>query len=736
MNSARRRRVFGISHKSCTGGYRQSRQPSPSIHTHLSSMTALILLTLLSFNATLVSAAGEDTGSANTEQQSDDVCAAPTPYVSETEAGGDKIYRSHAIAMHGEAKYAADFQHFDYVNPEAPTGGRLTIGARGTFDSFNQFIDKGAATSTGAIESLTIASHDEAFTQYGLLAEEIEWPEDRSWVTFYLRPEARWHDGEPVTADDVIWTFDTLREKGQPFYQYYYSSVSKAEKIDDLTVKFSFSDNTNRELPLIMGQLAVLPKHYWADKDFTKATLEPPLGSGPYRVKTFTAGRSVTLERVEDYWGRDLAVRKGHNNFDEKHVKYYRDDTAIRLALKGGGLDYRVENQAKAWSTGYEIPAVEKGWLNKKRFDTESPEGMQAFIVNLRRPQFADQRVRRALDLVFDFEWSNKNLFFDQYTRSYSFWSNSELAATEAPQGEELTIMEHYRDCVPEAVFGKPYEAPVTDGKGWPRDKFVEASKLLEEAGYEVRDFVLVNSDSGEPFAFELLYSSTTFERIFLPYVRNLKRLGIEAKLRLVDTSQFINRIRAFDYDMIFNGWPQSYSPGNEQRDYFSSAAADNPASRNFPGIRNPVIDQLIELVIQAPSRESLVVRTRALDRVLLANQYMIPGWHMPATRILWWNKFGIPDVLPKDGPSVDSWWYDADKAARLEAAKKDDTSLTAVDGDDASTELSAQQSTDAGTPGWITIVAVFAGLIILAWLLMRTATRANLSDAATRRRL
>jgi len=665
-------------------------------------------------------------------------CDAPAPFAGEMLQSGDKIYRSHAIAMHGEPRYPADFTHFEYANPDAPTGGRLTLATRGTYDSFNTFIDKGTPVSPGSIETLTIQSDDEAFTQYGLIAEEIEWPDDRSWVTFYLRKEARWHDGKPITADDVIWTFNTLLEKGQPFFKFYYSSVSKVDKIDDLTVKFEFSDNTNRELPLIMGQLPVLPKHYWADKDFTKPTLEPPLGSGPYRVKKYEAGRSVTLERVEDYWGKDLGVRRGFNNFDEEHFKYYRDDTAIRLALKAGEIDYRSENQAKAWAADYDIKSVEKNWLIKKKFDTASPEGMQAFIMNLRRPQFQDQRVRRALDYAFDFEWSNKNLFYDQYTRSYSFWSNSELASTDNLEGEELAIMEHYRDCLPPAVFETPYIAPTTSGEGWPRENLLKAAALLEEAGYIFKDFMLVDPESEQPLAFEILYSSPTVERIVLPYVRNLKRLGIDARLRLVDTSQYVNRLRAFDFDMIWTGWGQSDSPGNEQRNYWTTEAADNPASRNFAGIKNPVIDQLVELVIQAPSRESLIARTRALDRVLLANQYVVPNWHLPAVRLLFWDKFGMPEKLTKDGPVVATWWYDAEKAARLEEAKSNDASLVEinVDAADSGDATASVQTTDTDAPGWASILLVLAGLLLLAWLLFRMAMGGNMNDASNRKGL
>jgi len=381
-------------------------------------------------------------------------CLNPTPYlesVNSVAGENDKTFRAHAIAMHGEPKYPIGFTHFDYVNPQAPQTGRITLASRGTFDSFNPFIDKGNPVSTGSIETLTTQSDDEPFTQYGLIAESMEWPADRSWITFYLNPEARWHDGKPVTADDVIWTFDTLIEQGQPFYRYYYSGVQAVEKVDDRTVTFRFKDTTNRELPLIVGQLPVLPKHYWQNRDFTRPILEPLLGSGPYRVSKFEPGRYITLEKVPDYWGKELPVRRGFNNFNEQHIRYYRDETAIRLSLKAGETDLRVENQAKAWALEYQISAVENGWLKKQAFTTSDSQGMQAFIVNLRRPKFQNPLVREALDLAFDFEWTNANLFFSQYTRTQSYWPNSELAAQGKPSGEEKNIIDHYKSCLPDS---------------------------------------------------------------------------------------------------------------------------------------------------------------------------------------------------------------------------------------------------------------------------------------------
>jgi microcin C transport system substrate-binding protein len=582
------------------------------------------------------------------------------------------IERAHAIAMHGEPKYKPGFSHFDYVNPDAPKGGSLNLAATGTFDSFNPYIPKGNAASAGsATETLLTSSDDEPFTEYGLLAESMTYPEDRSWITFHLRPEARWHDGKPVTPEDVVFSLNTLKEMGQPFYRFYYGSVASAEVTGEYDVTFRFAGGENREMPLIVGQLPVLPKHYWEERDFAKTTLEPPLGSGPYRVVDFEPGRHLVVERVKDYWGKDLAVNKGQNNFDRIRYDYYRDPTVIREAVKAGDVDYHRENQAKAWAQDYNVAAVREGWLIKEAVPHERPAGMQAFIMNLRRDVFQDVRVRKAIALAFDFEWSNKKLFFGQYTRSKSFFSNSELAAVGPPSPEELALLEPFRDQLSPEVFGPPPQPPVTSGNGWPRDNLRKAFALLFEAGYEVKDLKLVHAETGEPPEFEmLLRAGGAFRRIVLPFQRNLKRLGIDLVIREVDDAQYVNRIRARDYDMVSLGWGQSDSPGNEQRSFWGSEAADLPSSRNFAGLKDPVVDALIEQLIAAPTRQDLVTRTRALDRVLLSHHFIVPNWHLSADRILYWNKFSRPAVVPAHGTSFNTWWWDDEKAAALRQAR------------------------------------------------------------------
>jgi len=573
---------------------------------------------------------------------------------------------SHGIAMHGDLKYGPDFTHFDYVNPDAPKGGLLRLAAEGTFDSFNAFIPKGDSASTGSVETLMSNSADEPFSEYGLIAESVEVPEDRSWATFTLRPQARWHDGRPITPEDVVFSLELLKTQGHPQFRFYYQDVLSADVVGERKVKFTFRDGENRELPLIVGQLPVLPKHYWETRDFTQTTLEPPLGSGPYRVASFEPGRFIVQERVEDYWGRDLPVNRGHDNFDRIRIDYYRDASVIREALKAGSIDYRLENQAKAWALDYDVAPVRHGRLIKRVFENERPTGMQSFTMNTRREPFRDPLVRRALAYAFDFEWTNRALFFGQYTRTESFFSNSELAATDLPSEAELAILEPLRDQVPPEVFTQVYRAPSTDGSGWPRANLEKAFALLAEAGWEVRDMRLVDTRTGSPMRFEILLFSQDFERIVLPFVRNLRRLGIEARVRLVDTSQYINRVRSFDFDMILGIWGQSNSPGNEQRDFWGSEAAGREGSRNLAGIRNPAVDRLIDLLIAAPTREALVARTRALDRVLLWNHYVIPNWHLGSDRILYWDKFGMPDTVPANGTRTRYWWFDPVKAANL----------------------------------------------------------------------
>lgn len=586
-------------------------------------------------------------------------------------SGAGKVYSGHGMAMHGDLKYGAGFRSFDYVNPQAPKGGRFKQAAVGTFDSFNPFIVRGnPAAGIGQVyDTLMVSSADEPFSEYGLLAEKIEVPEDRSWVAFTLRPEARWQDGKPVTPEDVIFSFDTLRQKGQPFYRAYYGNVDKAEKTGPRTVKFTFKPGENRELPLILGQLNVLPKHWWQSREFDKTSLEPPLGSGPYKVKSFEPGRRVVYERVKDYWGDKLPVNAGRNNFDEIEVDFYRDDTVELEAFKAGEYDFRLENSAKSWATAYDVPAIRTGLMKKEAIPNKRPVGMQAWAFNARRKPFDDPRVREALAYAFDFEWSNQNLFYGQYKRTRSFFDNSELAAAGTPAPAELKILEPFRGRIPEQVFTTEYQPPKTDGSGDARQNLRKASELLAQAGWKIdpKTRKLVNAE-GKELRFTILLVSPSFERIALPFVKNLERLGITADVRTVDSAQYRRLLDEFDYDVVVGNWPQSNSPGNEQRTFWGSAAADQQGSQNYLGIKDPVIDALIESVIAAPDRQALVDRTRALDRVLQWGQWVIPQWHIADDRVAYWDKFGRPGVVPDQGVQIDTWWIDPEKAKSLEA--------------------------------------------------------------------
>ncbi|MFQ5619895.1 MAG: extracellular solute-binding protein [Rhodospirillales bacterium] len=588
-------------------------------------------------------------------------------------AGAEAVTPRHAIAMYGDPKYGPDFKHFDYVNPDAPKGGEVKLAAIGTFDNLNPYILKGVAAAGlgGLFETLLTNSDDEPFTEYGHLAESIEMPEDRSWVAFTLRKEARWHDGKPVTPEDVIFSLEILKTKGQPFFRFYFANVKKAEKTGPRTVKFTFSGGENRELPLIIGQLPVLPRHFWEGRDFAKTILEPPLGSGPYRIKAFEAGRSITYERIKDYWAADLPVNKGRNNFDIIRYDYYRDTTVALEAFKGGEYDFRQENVSKNWATAYDSPAIRAGLIKKVEIRHQRPTGMQAFVFNIRRPLFKDPRVRRALAYAFDFEWTNKNLFYGQYTRTKSYFSNSELASRGLPGPDELKILKPLRGRIPDEVFTKAYEPPSTDGSGNIRRNLRKALKLLKDAGWVIKEGRLVHAKTGKPFTFEILLSQPTWERIALPFKRNLKRLGIDARVRTVDSAQYQRRTEDFDFDMIVDVFGQSLSPGNEQREMWGSKAADRPGSRNTIGIRSDAIDKLVDLVIAAPDRKSLTARTRALDRVLLWGHYLIPHWHIQSFRVAYWDKFGRPAVTPKYNLGFDTWWIDAGKNVALVERRK-----------------------------------------------------------------
>jgi microcin C transport system substrate-binding protein len=579
----------------------------------------------------------------------------------------------HGIAIHGDVKYPPSFKHFDYANPNAPKGGTLRRHTIGTFDTFNNFIIKGnPAAGLGLIyDSLMVSSMDEPASEYGQIAESIETPPDRAWAIFTLRKNARWHDGKPITVGDVIFSLETLRKKGQPFYRFYYANVAKAEQIGPRKVKFTFKGGQNRELPVIMGQLTVLPKHYWKDKDFSKTTLTPPLGSGAYKIKKFEPGRFITYERVKDYWGADVPVNKGANNYDLIRFDYYRDTTVALEAFKAGEYDFRLENSSKAWATTYKSPALKAGWIKKQLIRHYNAAGMQGFAMNLRRPLFKDPRVRQALAYAFDFEWSNKSLFYGQYTRSKSYFDNSDLASTGLPSKAELKILEPLRGQIPNEVFTKQYTVPTTDGSGNIRPSLRAAFKLLKAAGWVFKKRKLVNGKTGKPFRFEILLVSPLFERVVLPYIRNLKRLGIDARVRTVDSSQYRRRVDSYDFDVIVHGVGQSLSPGNEQREFWGSDAAKRDGSRNVFGIQNPAIDKLIDSLIAAPDRKELVTRVRALDRVLLWGHYFVPHWHINSFRIAYWDMFGQPKVLPKYNLGFMYWWIDPKKAGALASHRK-----------------------------------------------------------------
>lgn len=587
-------------------------------------------------------------------------------------------WAQNSIAMHGAPKYADGFKHFDYVNADAPKGGTLRTSALGSFDNLNGFSIKGqAASGLGMIyDSLTTRSEDEPFTQYGLLAESMDVAPDRSWIVFHMRKQARWHDGQPITSADVVWTFTELmnNETVQPFYRFYYADVDKVEALDPYTVKFSFKSTNNREIALTVGEIPILPQHYWTEvgqnRNIGKSTLVPPLGSGPYKIGPFETGRYISYERVADYWGKALNVNIGRHNFGVQRVEYFRDGNVAVEAFKGGAYDLRPENLSKVWATGYDLPAVKNGHLIKEIITNETTSPMQGYAMNTRREMFKDPRVRQALAYAFDFEWSNRTLFYSQYKRTRSYFGNSVLEAKGLPQGEELTILEKYRGRIPAEVFTTEYNPPATNGKGRIRPNLKIADRLLKEAGWYIQGKDRVNKATGQKLEFEIMLAQPAFERVTLPFTKHLSRLGITAHVRTVDTAQYIKRMETHDFDMVVASWGQSLSPGSEQRSYWGSKAAATPGSRNHLGISDPVVDDLIGLIISAPNRKSLVQRTRALDRVLQWGHYIIPHWYANYDRLLYWNKYSRPAVKLPYGYSTSRWWYDEAKARTLTKAE------------------------------------------------------------------
>jgi len=578
----------------------------------------------------------------------------------------------HGLTLGDELKYGPDFKRLDYVNPDAPKGGTITLGATGTFDSFHGFIIRGSpAGLPGLFETLTTQTDDDALSEYGLIAESMEVAPDKSWIIYNLRPEARWHDGKPITADDVVFSFNTLMEKGHPQWRYYYKDVASAEKLGERRVKLQFKHGGNRELPVIMGQLPILPKHWWESRNFENVLLEPPLGSGPYKLGKFEMGRSYTMERVPDYWGKDLPINIGTDNYDQMRVTYFKDPEIQMEGFKAGTLDIRPnENSAKRWATGYEFPAVKDGRVVKETIEHKNPAGIQGFIFNIRKPMFADPKVREALIYAFDFEWSNKALFYGLYKRTRSYFQNSEMEAKGLPSPEELEILNPLKDQIPPEVFTTEYNPPTTDGSGNARDNLAKAAALLDEAGWTVENGRRVKD--GKPFEFEIMVDDQPMERVALPFAQNLERMGIKATVRVVDSAQYQARSEEFDFDMTSDVWGQSLSPGNEQWEFWGSQAAKTPGSRNSIGIDNPAVDKIIERIVTAQTREELIIACRALDRVLQWNYYLVPHFHSGTFRVAYWNRFGMPDKRPDPlyGYGSSSWWIDETKDAAL-AGKK-----------------------------------------------------------------
>ncbi|MCB8839704.1 extracellular solute-binding protein [Aurantimonas sp. VKM B-3413] len=576
------------------------------------------------------------------------------------------------------SKYPPDFKHYDYVNPDAPKGGTLNRAVVGSFDSFNPYVVRGSAAAGflnfgGGLnyDTLMEQSTDEAATSYGLIAEATKYPADYSSVSFRLNPKARWHDGEPITVDDVIWSFNTLKEL-HPQWNAYYRNVVKAEQTGDREVTFTFDQKNNRELPNIMGDLTVLPKHYWEGvdasgkkRDITQPTSVPPLGSGPYRVANFSMGKSIEWERVPDYWAADNPTRVGRYNYDKIDYVYFRDSNAAWEAFKKGGLDdFRIENSSQRWAEGYDFPAAKNGEVVKATVDDHSVANMQAYVLNNRLPKFQDRRVRKALTLAFNFQEMNRTLFHGFYKRLDSYFANSELASSGPPSDRELKFLEPLRSQIPEEVFTKTFTLPNYDTPGATRTFLKEAYDLLKEAGYKRKGTGLVNSKTGEPFTIEMLGDDPSDNRVLEPFARNLERLGIKASVRIVDQSQYIDRLRNFDFEVTSLAYyPQSLSPGNEQRDYWSSKAADSPGSRNYAGVKNPAVDQLVNDIVYAEDREDLMAATHALDRVMLWEYYVVPQWYNDKMWLAYWDKFGMPEEQPSY-TSIDpyAWWVKGSK--------------------------------------------------------------------------
>ena len=599
------------------------------------------------------------------------------------------VTRSNAIAILAKPALPADFPYFPYVNPSAPKGGDVTLASIGTFDSFNPFILRGTSTHGMAApwvvlpggsgsgstvghlwESLLTPSADEAASGYGHIAETIELPANKLWVAFELRPEAKFSDGTPVTAEDVAWTYHTLLEQGRPGFRIEMADVKDVVVESPRRVVFHFKSNENRELPLILGGLPVLPKHFFDGRDFSKPLTDPPIGSGPYRISNFELGRSVTYERRPDWWAANLPTGKGTNNFNHVKIEYFRDSTVALEAFKAGQIDLRSENISKNWATAYDFPAVARGLVIKRDFHHHLPTGMQGFAMNTRRTVFANPLVRQAMAEAFDFEWANKNLFYGSYTRTLSYFSNSPLASSGIPEGDELKLLEPYRKELPPALFTEPFKLPVTDGSGNNREQLRHALALLEQAGWSVKGMKLLDKN-GTQMSFTILFDDPSLERVGLPYAQSLQKLGIDVRVRTVDPAQYQHLTDDFDFDMIMMIYPESDIPGNELRGYFTCAASKAQGSFNAPGICDPAVDALVERIVTAQDRGTLTIAAHALDRVLLWRWYLVPNWDSRVFHIAYWDRFGYPDKPIREGINFDSWWVDPAKVAANDVARQ-----------------------------------------------------------------
>ena len=577
----------------------------------------------------------------------------------------------HGISAFGDLKYAADFTHFDYVNPDAPKGGKIaTIGtaAMDTFDSFNAYILKGDAAQGLDLlfDTLMVRAMDEPDAVYGLVAKDADIADDRKSVTFALRPEAKFSDGSPLTAEDVCDSFRLLSTQGHERIRITIRDVEACDIIDPHTVRYRFKGERTRDLPLTVAGLPILSKAYYAKTDFSKSTLEPPLGSGPYVIKSFKPGEYVSYGRRGDYWAKDLPVNKGRYNFDEVRYDYFRERIAGFEALKAGAIDLREEFTSKDWATGYDFAAVKDGRVIRMEMPDDTPSGAQGWFFNLRRPQFQDIRVREAINLAFDFEWTNKNLFFGLYDRTQSFFQHSPLQADGTPKPGELALLDPLKSSLRPEVFGPAVLAPVSNGSGQDRALLQKASTLLDDAGWKT-DGTLRRNAAGQTLDVEFLIESPVFERVLGPYVKNLKLIGINATIRTVDDAQYLKRTKDFDFDVVGSRFSSSQTPGDELRVFFGSQSANAPGSYNLSGVASPAIDALLDKVVEARSRADLNTTGQALDRVLRAEQFWVPNWYKSTYWVAYWDRFGRPGIQPKyDRGIVDTWWYDEAKAKRI----------------------------------------------------------------------